>query len=70
VILCYVVYRKSNDISEGHVTSIFSDKNYTKQENSMKQAENAACYLLHACLLLGFPSNPEDGGNMFLQNIS
>jgi hypothetical protein len=34
------------------------------------QADCSACYLLHAGFLLILFFNPEDGGVMFLQNVS
>jgi hypothetical protein len=30
---------------------------------------NSACHLLHAGFLLGLFFEPEDGGDMFLQNV-
>jgi hypothetical protein len=34
-----------------------------------KKPGSRACYLLHADFLLGLFLDPQDGGNMFLQNI-
>jgi hypothetical protein len=41
----------------------------TESTPSRKQHEAGfACYLLHSGFLLGLLFNPEDGGDMFLQN--
>jgi hypothetical protein len=34
------------------------------------EEQKSACYLLHDGFLLGLFFNPEDGGDMFLQNVS
>jgi hypothetical protein len=34
------VQRKPNDVLEEHITFIFRDEEYTKQETSMKQASS------------------------------
>jgi hypothetical protein len=36
---------------------------------SFWQEDWSACYLLHTGFLLGLFFNPEDGGDMFLQNV-
>jgi hypothetical protein len=38
-------------------------------ESSAKQYIGSACCLLHAGFLLGLFFDPEDGGNMFFQNV-
>jgi hypothetical protein len=35
-----------------------------------RQADCSACHLLHAGFLNGIVFDPEDGGNMFLRNVS
>jgi hypothetical protein len=47
-IKCCVVFCKSSNISEEHVTYIFSVEEQTKQRNQ----QEATCYLLHAGFLL------------------
>jgi hypothetical protein len=58
------------NVSEEHVTSIFSVKKLAKQKTNMKLVAEPACYLLHAGFLLGIFFNPKDGGDIFLWNIS
>jgi hypothetical protein len=47
-------------------------RNFTILSQTRKQHEagRKLYYLLHADSLLGLSSDPEDGGNMFVQNIS
>jgi hypothetical protein len=35
-----------------------------------KPSKSSACYLLHTGFLHGMFFNPEDGDNMFLENVS
>jgi hypothetical protein len=49
------------DVSEEHVTSIFTAEECAKQETRMKQVASTA-------LLLGLLFSPEDGGDMSLRN--
>jgi hypothetical protein len=56
---------------EEHITSIFRFKEQAKQETSMKaggKAELATCF--HAGFFLGLFFDPENRGDMFLQNFS
>jgi hypothetical protein len=48
------------DVSEEHVASIFRVEEQAEQEYGIKVASAA---------LLGFLLDPEDGSNMFLQNV-
>jgi hypothetical protein len=38
-------------------------------ESQLKFQSLPACYLLHSAFLLGLFFDPEDGGNMFIQNV-
>jgi hypothetical protein len=49
---------------EEHITSIFRNEEQVKQETNMNQG----CCLLDVGFLLGLVFNPEDGGDVFLQN--
>jgi hypothetical protein len=40
------------------------------KQAASKDVKSSACCLLHAGFLLGLLFIPEDGSNMFLQNIS
>jgi hypothetical protein len=48
---------ENQPVSQRNITSIFRVKEYQ------------ACCLLHAGFLLGLLHHPEDGGEIFLQNI-
>jgi hypothetical protein len=39
------------------------------QRNVSPPSSSTACYMLHACFLLGLFFDHEDGGDMFLRNI-
>jgi hypothetical protein len=49
----------SAEVSEEHIVSIFTVKEYGKKQTGMKQAANRAL-----CLIF----DPQDGGDMFLRN--
>jgi hypothetical protein len=58
----------STDVSDENAASIFRVEELATQETSMKPS--CACYLPHGGFLLGLSFNPEDGGDMFLRNVS
>jgi hypothetical protein len=56
----------STDVSEKNFASICRLEKQASQETKAKKVASRA--LFHAGLLLGLFFNPEDGGDVFLQN--
>jgi hypothetical protein len=58
---------KSADDLEEHFVSIFSVKVFAMQETNMKQI--ASKHFLDACFLFGLVFDPDDGGDLFVENV-
>jgi hypothetical protein len=55
----------------GNIATIFRVKGQTRQETNMKcAASRAVACLLYAGFLFGLLFDSEDGGDMFLRNVS
>jgi hypothetical protein len=56
-------------VIQGELTCWFAVPSCFPHNPKFWQANCCACYLLHAGFLLGLFFDPEDGGDMFLQNV-